>query len=108
MIVELPCKVGDKVYVIAKCGEIMMHQDNDYLTGTGEITCPFENACNFEECDDENIQIIETECGGFTLDAGKWFVWLANISRDILVSDFGKTVFLTREAAEKRLEGEKK
>lgn len=102
-IVELPCKVGDTVYVIAKCEEIMMHQDNDYLTGTGAVECPFENDCDFEDCDDENIQILETECGGFALDAGQWFVWFANITRDILVSDFGKTVFLSREAAENAL-----
>lgn len=55
-----PCKVGDTVYVITDCSKIMMHYDNDYLTGTGAIECPYEGVCKFEECNDENIQVIET------------------------------------------------
>ena len=103
-LVYLPCKVEDTVYVIAKCDTVCKQCDYDYFCGTGEIQCPFEKVCDFEECNDENERIFETECSGFWLEQdGGWKVFLDYINADIGVSDIGKTVFLTREEAEKAL-----
>ena len=103
----LPCKVGDTVYAIADCADILKDCDDDYYTGTGAITCPFEKDCEFEECDDANRRIFETYVRSIYKDKDEPVnIFLDKIvDRQFYPSDFGKTVFLTREAAEAALEG---
>ena len=101
-----PCKVGDTVYAITNCENILMYHDNDYYTGTGAIECPFENSCNFEECDDSNLRIFETRVVTTHCEEGfGWTFWCAHIHKDFMFSEIGKTVFLTREEAEQALKG---
>lgn len=97
----LPCKVGDTVYVITDCSQIIMHFDNDYETGTGAIECPFEGVCKFEECNDTNTQVLET-CVSFMFcdENDDWTFHCENINRTFYFNEIGKTVFLTREAEE--------
>lgn len=103
LLVRLPCKVGDAVYVVADCADVMKFCDDDYFTGTGAIDCPFEKDCEFTECDDSNRKVFSTECTGFWLEKdGQWKVFLDYITSDIGISDIGKTVFLTREEAERK------
>lgn len=103
-LVVLPCKVGDIVYYAGSCADVCKYCDDDYVYGTGDITCPFERSCEFEECEDTNVRIFETECSGFWYENGSKFVFLKDlIVADCSVSDFGKTVFLTREEAEAKL-----
>lgn len=98
------CKVGDTVYVISDCSRIMMHYDNDYFTGTGAIECPYEDACKFTECNDENTQVLET-CVSHLLndEYDDWTFGCEKINCCYNFSDIGKTVFLTPEEAEKAL-----
>ncbi len=103
LIISLPCKVGSTVYVIAKCEEIMMHQDNDYLNGTGEVTCPFESNCDYEECNNQNVQIFETVVSSFMVEKDYIAFWTEHLAPEYRMDDFGRTVFLTREEAEKAL-----
>ena len=104
-LVDLPCKVGESLYAIVNCADIIKSCDDDYFTGTGAISCPFEKDCPFEECDDGNRGVFETICKGFWVDdEGRLTVFLDYINANIGPLDFGKTVFLTREAAEKALE----
>ena len=104
-LVVLPIKVGESVYAIVNCADIIKSCDDDYFTGTGAISCPFEKDCPFEECDDGNRGVFETACKGFWVDdGGRLNVFLDYINANIGPLDFGKTVFLTREAAEKALE----
>ncbi len=98
-----PCKVGDTVYAIADCSRIMMYYDNDYLTGTGAIECPFEDVCEFTECNDENTQVIETCVSHLLFDDEDCTFGCEHINNSYNFNDFGKTVFLTREEAEKAL-----
>jgi hypothetical protein len=101
-LVVLPIKVGESVYAIVNCADIIKSCDDDYFTGTGAISCPFEKDCPFEECDDGNRGVFETACKGFWVDdGGRLNVFLDYINANIGPLDFGKTVFLTREAAEK-------
>ena len=105
-LVDLPCKVGESLYAIVNCADIIKSCDDDYFTGTGAISCPFEKDCPFEECDDGNRGVFETACKGFWVDdEGRLTVFLDYINANIGPLDFGKTVFLTREAAENALGG---
>lgn len=107
LIKVLPCKVGTTVYVIAKCESVHVLRDDDYFTGTGAMECPFEDQCNFEDCDDANEQIIETTITG--LWCGKQVeMFLEHLEITVMEKDFGKSVFLSRAEAEKALESEKK
>lgn len=101
-----PCKVGDTVYVITDCSKIMMSYDNDYLTGTGAIECPYEDACKFTECNDENTQVLET-CVSHLLndEYDGWTFGCEKINCCYNFSAIGKIVFLSREEAERALEG---
>ena len=99
-----PCNVGDTVYVISDCSRIMMHYDNDYFTGTGAITCPYEDACEFTECNDGNTQVIET-CVSHLLndEYDDWTFDCENINCCYSFNEIGKTVFLTKSEAEQKL-----
>lgn len=106
--VHIPCKVGDTVYVIVDCSMIFMHHDNDYFTGTGAIECPFEDVCSFTECDDENTQVLKTYVRYIWCDDfGEWNLECKKIGCGYTFNDFGKTIFFTREEAEKALERKK-
>ena len=83
--VVLPCKVGDKIY------EIMRHRNS----GKVEIQEYFVNA-------------VETSEDGVTVKSHRWRPTSTGflsqkVPNWVKGSDFGKTVFLTREAAEKAL-----
>ena len=99
----LPCKVGDTVFVIAHCADVMMNCDDDYETGTGARECPFENDCDFEECDDDNRRIFETTCTGFFIDGTRRDLFVDHINAEFYITDIGKTVFLTLAEAEAAL-----
>jgi hypothetical protein len=100
----LPCKVGDTVYIITTCDTVTMYCDNDYETGTGAVECPFYDSCNFNECDDNNRRIFETAVTSYWIEEdGMVAVFFEDISCQSYVSDFGKTVFLTKEQAEQVL-----
>ena len=99
-----PCKVGDTVYVITDCSQIMMYYDNDYLTGTGAIECPFEDVCNFTDCNDDNTQVLETYVNYMGIEDGsEWYFRCEHINRANDFNEIGKTVFLTKEEAEEKL-----
>jgi hypothetical protein len=100
-LVELPCKVGDTVWVIASCEDVAKSCDDDYFNGTGEITCPYENTCEIEECADDNIRVFETSINCVVIEEdGKFTFWVDTLLISFGVSKIGKTVFLTREEAE--------
>ena len=93
-----PCSVGETVYVIVSCGDIMMHHDNDYLTGTGAIECPFENDCDKDDCNDEYLRVVKTVCSGIYQDEASLSVYLKDISRTFYSFDFGNSVFVGENA----------
>lgn len=97
-VIAPPCSVGETVYVITTCEDIMMHHDNDYLTGTGAIECPFEDDCDKEECNDEYLRVVMTECTGIYQDEASLSVYLKDLSRTFYPFDFGNTVFAGNDA----------
>jgi hypothetical protein len=71
------------VYAIVHCDEIMQFCDDDWTSGTGAKTCPFEHDCNFINCDDSNLRIVETTCTGFWIEGDNCLkVFVENITAD--------------------------
>lgn len=97
--VVLPCKVTDELYVVGKkqivecdIAETYLHDD-----GTIEYLVNFEcgedcTGCPFDSWERESVS-DEYHCGGEYGDGS------------VSSKDFGKTVFLTREEAERAMEG---
>ena len=104
--VVLPCKVGDTVYVVGTCKEIGLFFDDECFWPE-ETNCPFEDSCDAEECEENHIRIFETLVTDFWIgeqNENHPEVFLESISEGKMVSDFGKTVFRDKEAAEAALE----
>ena len=90
-LIELPCAVGDTVYMIqkryTKCSKYQERRDEYNCQGCEELVC------------DSHIEHYISSLNSAPID---WIVTMEN--------QFGKTVFLTKEEAErklKELEGEK-
>lgn len=98
-LLRLSCKVGDPVYVIAKCEEIWMVRDDDYINGTGAIECPFELSCDFEDCNDENVRIFESYVTAITIESNGIFIYIKNLREEYSDNDWGKKIFHTFEEA---------
>ena len=107
------CKVGDTVYVITTCKDFGKVLDGGFGTATGYY-CPYElnDSCphddDFEECEGgcecfENTKaIFEDYVESIMIYADENVVFLGNCG-SVGFSDFGKTVFLTKEEAEAKL-----
>ena len=94
----LPCKVTDKLYVVGKKQIVECDIAETYLNddGTIEYLVNFEcgedcTGCPFDSWERESVS-DEYHCGGEYGDGS------------VSSKDFGKTVFLTREEAEKALQ----
>lgn len=101
--IELPCKAGDTVFVIGKCASVSMYHDNDYFNGTGSTECPFESNCDFEDCNDNYVRIFETRVDSFIFEEDSIKIYFENIWHPYEASEFGKSIFLVREEAVKKL-----
>ena len=111
-VVVLPYKAGDTVWRLCKCSDIpsrldgtMYSDDGSPGTATGYY-CPYENNClhDTDDCEKvkDKIQIFEDCAEAINIsEDGIWF--FLEYTPNVDLSDFGKTVFLTREEAEKAL-----
>lgn len=110
--VELPCKVGDDIYVVATCKDFppqldgtMWDSDGGYGTATGYY-CPYEENCPHGENDcsgvESKLNVFEDVVVHICIEEDKtWYV--CENSNGWELKDFGRTVFLTREEAEQTL-----
>lgn len=105
-LIMLPCGVGDTVFVVGKCENVHMRMDNNYITGTGAIECPFESDCEFDECEDSNVRVFETVCTGFMMEFGALHTFTEHINAELSDECWGETVFLTRHEAEAAIMGD--
>ena len=118
--VKLPCTVGDVVYVVGRCKDFppkldgtMWDSDGGYGTATGYY-CPYEysDLCPFKDLEDcsfaENkLGVFEDIVCHICIEEDKtWYV--CENSNGYEASDFGRTIFLTREEAEQSLKGKVK
>lgn len=108
--VQLPCKVSDTVYAIAKCSDVKRSLDGSYYSSDGspgtatgwycafdgkENMCPL---CGKEECNEQDYAIFESVVEGLNYFAehNRWELYLDNLD------DF-KSYHLTKPEAESRL-----
>lgn len=120
LLLKLPCKVGDVVYVITTCRDFgkvldgtLWGENGGFGTATGYY-CPYElsDSCpheeDFEECEggcecfENKLAIFEDYVESIMIYADESVVFLLNCG-SVSFSDFGRTIFLTREEAEKKL-----
>jgi hypothetical protein len=94
-LVVLPCKVGDRIYKAVKTwGTVPICCPCGEYGGMRKCSCLKEEG-NTAEC----VSKMETDADGFTN-------CVISLMFDYeMLPDFGKTVFLSREEAEKALEG---
>lgn len=106
-LIETHCKVGDTVYVITTCEHIAMSYDNDFLTGTGAIECPFDDDCDYDDCEENTTRIFKTKISGIYCHGEYWCLEFKNLF-DMEYYDttqIGKTIFFTEKEAQKALQG---
>ena len=105
--VELPAAVGQTIYVIAACEDVVKQCDDDYYNGTGAVECPYESVCDSEECVDGQRKVFETNvCAAYVDEQGHIECHLDNLRITIQKSNIGKTAFFTEEEARAALEKE--
>lgn len=121
LLLRLPCKVGDEVYIITTCKDFgkvldgtLWGKDGGFGTATGYY-CPYElnDSCphedSFEECDggcecfENKLAIFEDYIESLMIYADEKVMFLGNCG-SASFSDFGRTIFLTKEEAEQKLE----
>jgi hypothetical protein len=112
LLIKLPCKVGDTVYIIEQCKDIpeqpdgmMWDSDGGYGTATGYY-CPYMDNCpyNTEDCSLEvnNKAVFEdTVTSLIVSEDGVMYLFENSIGKNS--SDFGKTVFIAKAEAEEVL-----
>ena len=122
-VIVLPCSIGQTVYHITTCEGFEHELDGslyDSFGGLGDATgyycpcelrdnCPFDNEEDFD-CDTlkKKQAVFEDEVKGFMLGDCEWDnVVFLKYSGNVYFHEFGKTVFLTREEAERALERSK-
>lgn len=113
-VMVLPCKVGDTVYIIEKCENIdsqldgtLWNSDGSHGTATGYY-CPYEDYCPH---DTDDCKMVRDKYAIFKDTVKEIYIY----EEDMLIlfencygryiKNFGKTIFLTREEAEKALKG---
>ena len=120
LFLRLPCEVGDEVYIITTCknfGKVLdgtlWREDGGFGTATGYY-CPYElsDSCphedSFEECDggcecfENKLAIFEDYIESLMIYADEKVAFLGNCG-SASFSDFGRTIFLTKKEAEKKL-----
>ena len=112
-LVVLPVGIGDEVYIIEKCSNIPERLDGtlyDSDGGPGTATgyyCPYEENCPFDGddftiCDDykEKLAIFKDYVNEIHIRENEVFLFAENTCQ---YCSFRKTMFLTREEAEKAL-----
>lgn len=99
LLIELPCKVGDTVHLWSCCDYVCTSKDWE----TGLAECPFENDCEFEECEEGSERLFKTSIDSIWNNGQGWYFSVRGLHLEILIGAFGKTVFLTESEAEEAL-----
>ena len=98
-VIKMPCKVGDKVQLKALCECVYTKMDRD----TGVTECPYEDSCEYEECNNANERIFETTVESIFNNGWGWYCTLKDLDIEISLNDFGKTIFLATDADRQQL-----
>ena len=123
LLLRLPCEVGDTVFAITTCKDFEKVLDGTLYGANGEpgtatgYYCPYElsDSCPFEsdfdeyigyiggcECFENKFAIFEDCIESIMICENDKMIFLENCE-SFSFSDFGKTIFLTKEEAEEAL-----
>lgn len=116
-LLQLPCAVGDTVYVLTECQSISAQLDGtlyDTDGGPGTATgyyCPYEDNCPFDDEDFDSCEIYKKRTAVFedtvnqvVIDECGVHIFTENCC---VFGTMGYDVFLEREKAESTLSGRK-
>ncbi len=112
-LLELPCVVGDTVYVLAECEDIPTQLDGTLYGANGEpgtatgYYCPYEHNCPFDDEDFEDCEKYKSKTAVFE----DTVLFIACYGNEMCVvtekcavhGPVGLHVFLTRQEAEDKL-----
>lgn len=96
---NLPCKIGDTVFLRAACKCVGKANGKE----TDPPICPFKSDCKFEKCENRNERLFETTITGIFNDGHGWRYVLKGLYVEVSILDFGRTVFCTKEEAKRIL-----
>lgn len=111
LLLKLPCKVGDTVYVICECGVIPKQLDGTLYGNNGEpgtatgYYCPYEDNCPHENYSDDckkckdKPEVFRDIVKSITFEDDTIYISTENCC---VYSQIGYAVFLTQEEAEAR------
>ena len=116
LLLRLPCKVGDTVYAICTCEAVdtvldgtLYGSNGGFGTATGYY-CPYElsDKCphiDADDCDEcKNIEaVFEDTIDYINITEYETIIGLHNTNLCVTIDEIGKTVFLTKEEAEQKL-----
>ena len=116
LLLRLPCKVGDTVYAICTCEAVdtvldgtLYGSNGGFGTATGYY-CPYElsDKCphiDADDCDEcKNIEaVFEDTINYINITEYETIIGLHNTNLCVTVDEIGKTVFLTKAEAERKL-----
>lgn len=111
LLLRLPCKVGDTVYVICECENISAKLDGSLYSSDGSpgtatgYYCPYEDDCPFIDFSDDcemckNCKAVFEDTVTHILVETEVNIFTENCNTD---GRHGTDIFLTREEAEKAL-----
>lgn len=118
-LIELPCGIGETVFVLCECGMIAAKLDGTLYDGDGGpgtatgYYCPYEDNCPHDTGEDDDFEcdkfrqisaIFEDTVEAVTVDeCGTWI----RTKECSIYSQLGYAVFLTHEEAEAELQSMK-
>ena len=100
LLLELPCKIGDTVFIWECCDCVSVARDWE----TGIPECPFENDCEFEECEEGSERLFKTSVTSIWNNGRGWYFSVRGLCLEVSISAIGRTVFLTEAEAKEALE----
>ncbi len=95
--VRIAINVGDTVWINTSCEYVCTQRDYE----TGVIECPFENDCEFEECDNGKERLFKTTIESVFNNGNGWNIAVNHLAMDIPINELNRTVFFSEEAAKK-------
>ena len=116
LLLRLPCEVGSTVYAICTCEAVgtvldgtLYGSNGGFGTATGYY-CPYElsDKCphiDIDDCDEcKNIEsVFEDTIDYINITEYETIIGLHNTNLCVAIDEIGKTVFLTKEEAERKL-----
>ena len=116
LLLRLPCKFGSTVYAICTCEAVgtvldgtLYGSNGGFGTATGYY-CPYElsDKCphiDADDCDEcKNIEaVFEDTIDYINITEHETIIGLHNTNLCVTIDEIGKTVFLTKDEAEKKL-----